>query len=59
MTIAVYWTVGISGARLNPEVTIGMAAIGKFSWALVPGYLAAQWIGGIVGAIFHKLQWVA
>ena len=30
-----------SGAHLNPAVTIGLAAAGKFSWDLVPTYIAA------------------
>ena len=28
-----------SGAHLNPAVTIGLAAVGKFDWALAPGYI--------------------
>jgi glycerol uptake facilitator protein len=45
------WCVGpISGAHLNPAVTIGLAVAEKFSWALVPGFIAAQLLGGIVGA---------
>lgn len=47
------WCVGaISGAHLNPAVTLGLALAGKnFSWSLVPGYLAAQMLGAIVGAV--------
>src|SRR5437867_13125210 len=56
VTIAVYCTVGISGAHLNPAVTLGMAAIGKFSWSLVPGYIAAQMIGAALGG---ALVWLA
>jgi glycerol uptake facilitator protein len=41
----------ISGAHMNPAVTIGLAAIGKFPWADVPIYIAAQMIGAILGAI--------
>ncbi|MEG0925830.1 MIP/aquaporin family protein [Chryseobacterium sp.] len=48
----------ISGAHLNPAVTIGLAAAGKFSWDLVPSYIAAQMIGGMLGAflvwLFNK-----
>lgn len=44
------WCVGpISGAHLNPAVTIGLAAAEKFSVALVPGFIVAQLLGGIVG----------
>jgi glycerol uptake facilitator protein len=56
VTIAVYAVNGISGAHLNPAVTIGMAAIGKFAWNLVPGYIAAQMAGAFVGA---ALVWLA
>src|SRR4051812_11615707 len=45
------WCVGpISGAHLNPAVTVGLAAAGKFSLKLVPGFIVAQLLGGIVGA---------
>ncbi|MES2003084.1 MAG: MIP/aquaporin family protein [Bacteroidota bacterium] len=50
--VAVYATASVSGAHLNPAVTIGLAAIGKFEWALVPGYLAAQLLGAMLGAFF-------
>lgn len=48
----------VSGAHLNPAVTIGLATAGKFQWDLVPSYIAAQMIGGMLGAflvwLFHK-----
>ncbi|MBF0408650.1 MAG: aquaporin family protein [Candidatus Riflebacteria bacterium] len=40
----------ISGAHLNPAVTIALAAIGKFSWALVPKYILAQFLGAMIGS---------
>lgn len=46
-----------SGAHLNPAVTIGLAAAGSFSWSLVGGYIVAQILGGIVGAIFVWLSY--
>lgn len=42
---------GISGAHLNPAVTIGLAAIRKFSWRAVPVYLAFQLAGAVLGAL--------
>ncbi len=56
VAMAVYAVGRISGAHLNPAVTIGLAAIGSFPWNEVPGYIAAQMIGGFVGAV---LVWLA
>jgi glycerol uptake facilitator protein len=46
---AVFITAPISGAHLNPAVTLGLALVGKFSWALVPGYVVAQVAGAFIG----------
>jgi len=46
----------ISGAHLNPAVTLGLAAIGKLEWALVPTYVGAQFAGAFLGAV---LVWLA
>ena len=56
VTFAVYCVNSFSGAHLNPAVTIGLAAIGKFDAALVPAYLAAQMVGAFLGAV---LVWLA
>ena len=40
----------LSGAHFNPAVTIGAAIRGAFSWAMVPGYIVAQMLGGCLGA---------
>lgn len=56
VTVAVYATNTISGAHLNPAVTIGLASIGKFDWALVPAYVGAQIAGAFIGAV---LVWLA
>ena len=39
-----------SGAHLNPTVTLALAIAGKFAWASVPSYIAAQFLGAFVGA---------
>lgn len=51
VAIAAYTTGWVSGAHLNPAVTIGFAAIGNMPWALVPGYIIAQILGAIAGAV--------
>src|SRR4029434_8050121 len=53
--VAVYAVGRLSGAHLNPAVTLALASIGAFPWAAVPGYVGAQMIGAIVGAF---LVWV-
>lgn len=44
-----------SGAHLNPAVTIALAIAGKFAWAQVPLYIAAQFLGAMIGSF---LVWV-
>ena len=58
VTIAVYSVVSVSGAHLNPAVTIGLATIGKFPWASVPGYIAAQIVGGFLGGVIVWLTYL-
>jgi len=58
VTIAVYAVGRISGAHLNPAVTIALATIGSFPWAQVPGYVAAQMIGAILGATLVWLMYL-
>lgn len=47
--VAVFAVAPVSGAHINPAVTIGLAAVGKFAWNLVPGYIIAQMIGAFLG----------
>jgi glycerol uptake facilitator protein len=56
VAMAVYAVGTISGAHLNPAVTIGLAAIGKFVPVKVAGYVTAQIAGGMFGAM---LVWLA
>ena len=41
----------VSGAHVNPAVTLGLAAIGQFPWKSVPFYLGAQLVGAVLGAV--------
>jgi glycerol uptake facilitator protein len=56
VAMAVYAVGRISGAHLNPAVTIGLASIGSFAWSDVPGYVIAQMAGAFAGAV---LVWLA
>lgn len=51
LAIVAYITDGISGAHINPAVTIALALSGKFSWNKVLGYIVAQIVGAILGAV--------
>ena len=51
--VGVFAVAAISGAHINPAVTLGLAVAGKFSWSLVPSYMAAQFIDVHV---FHLLK---
>jgi aquaporin Z len=54
-TVIIYMLGDVSGAHLNPAVTLGFALRGHFPWRRTPGYLAAQFAGGIVAAAFMRL----
>ena len=47
---AVYIGAKVSGAHLNPAVTIALAVFKRFPWGKVPGYIAAQLVGAFAGA---------
>jgi len=59
VAIAVFAVGRISGAHINPAVTIALASIGSFDWALVPGYLAAQVAGAFLGSVLVFLAYFA
>jgi glycerol uptake facilitator protein len=48
VTLAIYAVGSISGAHLNPAVTVALAWSGSFDWNLVPGYCLAQLAGAFV-----------
>ena len=56
VTIAVYCVNSISGAHLNPAVTVALAATGAFPWTQVLPYIVAQVLGGFLGAV---IVWLA
>lgn len=55
VAVGVYAVGRISGAHLNPAITVSYALIGRFSWAHVLPYVGGQLIGAFVGAV---LVWI-
>jgi glycerol uptake facilitator protein len=58
VAVAVYCTVSISGAYINPAVALGAAVTGGLEWALVPGYIIAEFLGAFVGAVIVYLAYL-
>src|SRR5215207_952124 len=56
VAVAVYCTIQFSGAYINPAVALGAAVTGGLEWALVPGYIIAEFLGAFVGAV---IVWLA
>ena len=53
MVMAVILFMGkVSGAHLNPAVSVAFALRGDFPWRRVPGYIIVQLIGGTLAALF-------
>lgn len=56
VVMAVILSLGkISGAHLNPVVSLAFALRGDFQWKRVPGYIAAQTVGGVVACLLLRL----
>lgn len=55
MVMAVIYFMGtVSGAHLNPAVTVSFALRRNFPWKRVPGYVAAQLVGSVAAAAFLR-----
>lgn len=53
--MAVIYAMGaVSGAHINPAVTLAFAARRNFPWARVPGYIAAQFVGAVLAVLFLR-----
>ena len=50
----IYFMGTVSGAHLNPAVTLAFAVRRNFPWRRVPGYLVAQLAGGLAAALFLR-----
>ncbi|MCC6462306.1 MAG: aquaporin family protein [Saprospiraceae bacterium] len=58
VTFGVYAVGRLSGAHLNPAVTIALAAGGQFDWMLVPQYVGGQMAGAFLGACLVYLHYL-
>jgi glycerol uptake facilitator protein len=58
VTLAIYAVGNISGAHINPAVTLGFAAVGVFPWEKVPGYIIAQVLGAFTGGVIVWLNYL-
>ena len=56
--VGVYSVALISGAHINPAISVGLAVAGNFPWAEVPIYIAAQMIGAFIGAVLVWLTYL-
>jgi len=56
VAVAIYCVSKFSGGHINPAFTLGAAVVGALDWALVPGYIIAQFLGAFVGAV---IVWLA
>jgi glycerol uptake facilitator protein len=51
IAVAIYAFLAVSGAHINPSVTIALAVTKRFSWVEVGPYIAAQLVGATVGSL--------
>ena len=57
IVLAMVYTVGdISGAHLNPAVTLGFATAKRFPWREVPGYLVSQTLGAVAASAMQAVE---
>src|SRR5881227_2035300 len=59
VAMAVYAVGQVSGAHINPAVTLSLAAVHKLAWADVPSYLLGQFAGAFLGAVLVWLAYLA
>jgi aquaporin Z len=52
--VIIYFMGTVSGAHLNPAVTLAFAVRGNFPWKRVPGYILGQVVGGVAAVIFLR-----
>lgn len=58
VALAVYAVGRVSGAHLNPAVTLALASIGELEWSKLPVYMGAQMLGAVAGAVLVYLSYL-
>ncbi len=58
VAVGVYAIGSLTGAHLNPAVTVGLATIGLAGWDVVPWYIVGQFLGAFIGAIVVWLHYL-
>jgi aquaporin Z len=56
VTAIILFMGAVSGAHLNPAVSLAFALRGDFPWKRVPGYIVIQLVGATLACLF--LRWV-
>ncbi len=59
VAIAVYCGGRVSGAHINPAVTVGLASVELIEWAKVPVYIAGQMAGAFLGGVVVWLAYLS
>src|SRR5213592_4397023 len=57
VTLAIYAAGAVSGAHINPAVTVALAWRRGFPWSKVPGYIGSQLVGAFLAAAAISLVW--
>jgi glycerol uptake facilitator protein len=57
VTLAIYASGAVSGAHLNPAVTLSLAWRRGFPWSKVPGYIGSQLVGAFIAAVGVSFVW--
>jgi glycerol uptake facilitator protein len=57
VTLGIYAAARLSGAHLNPAVTLALAAFKGFSWGRVAPYMLAQLVGAFAGALVVRFTY--
>src|SRR5260370_5529512 len=57
VALAIYSCGAVSGAHLNPAVTLSLAWRRGFPWSKVPGYIGSQLVGAFLAAVGVAFVW--